>query len=502
MAVHLFLGAFITVLAVVPLVSGQARCDLAKASECIEELESILNDTKDEGRTVQDKIRMCTLTLRNNNISTCYTMNTAMCPDNPDTQRQASRWSSITDEIDLFCDNDCQDYKEIKACKEKVNMDAIDQGTPSIFCRTYGESKQCLADNIDGDSCGYKEDIYDALYDGSYFRNYYQNVCLTDCPNLDETVNILKNCYTFLENYDVSNVCPAHRNFSKCLNSYPAKPCDQFHTLIPLILYRYDYLKNHRLCQDDACQRARTCQSHVQRQYDTTLGSYVDRSSTLYLDDLCLVVISGNNHTECYDEHIDECTTVPSHPLRQQWGEVFRDIHNLCNKDCGGVMNTIPRCHNAVLYESFYSNRWSQFCQSHTNATTCVTNLNCPLGTAMFSKLLKSEVEDFVANVCVNECSNLEETLFSVERCVPFLTKTVTSANDCSNYHDFTSCMLRATVRPCKEVDDILNFLSPNFTSRKDRCTTTPTSGASTLQTTASLLLVTLMTSFQIMGRL
>ncbi|XP_046555043.1 uncharacterized protein LOC124264330 [Haliotis rubra] len=175
---------------------------------------------------------MCSLMLRNNNISTCYLMNTAVCPDNPDKQRQASRWTSITGEIDLFCDNDCQDYREIKTCKEKVDMDAIEQGAPSRFCRTYDESKQCLADDIDGDSCEYKENIYDALFDGPYIRNYYNNVCRTDCPNLDETVNILQKCYTSLENHNVSDVCPAHRNFTKCLNSFPDKPCEQFHALL------------------------------------------------------------------------------------------------------------------------------------------------------------------------------------------------------------------------------------------------------------------------------
>lgn len=231
---------------IVSTIFGSARglCNVSMAEKCASQLQELYDSellssiTSPDQVVTESKKDLCLSTISGNSITECYTTNSKSCVGQ---DHLAIQWNETMKDVTNLCNDSCSNYLEFQTCESKILYSAYRESKYQLFCTSYEESLSCASEILR--SCKFNLSFYIEIIKKPMPRHYEQ-LCLTGCVNLDETIGVIESCYGAIMNIDKEDPttqCESHNNFKRCVFN-PDKVCPEATQLFKNV-YSYDALE-------------------------------------------------------------------------------------------------------------------------------------------------------------------------------------------------------------------------------------------------------------------
>uniref|UniRef100_A0A8W8K2E3 DUF19 domain-containing protein n=1 Tax=Magallana gigas TaxID=29159 RepID=A0A8W8K2E3_MAGGI len=177
-------------------------CNVSMAEKCASQLQELYDSellssiSSPDQAITESKKDLCLSTISGNSITQCYTTNSKSCVDQ---DHLAIQWNETMKDATNLCNESCSNYLEFQTCESKILYSAYRESKYQLFCTSYEESLSCASEILK--SCKFNQSFFIDLIKKPTPRHYEQ-LCLTGCVNLDETIGVIDSCYGNIANID------------------------------------------------------------------------------------------------------------------------------------------------------------------------------------------------------------------------------------------------------------------------------------------------------------
>lgn len=226
----------------------QLHCSTKAAEPCLEArrlkysnaLKAYLHGSTDTALQFEELgPQICLTQIRHDADGDCFETNTKLCAKGEAKDLKRS-WNNLDNNITDLCEKVCPNFLQIATCKNLTVSEELKDSRFEKFCSSFNESLRCATNALS--DCEFGMTIYYAALEHQIMP-YWKQICISGCPNIDETVGVIKACAKPLQDLGgkspMEDVCRVHYNFKQCVFGSSEVCQEQVMTLISFMYRKY-----------------------------------------------------------------------------------------------------------------------------------------------------------------------------------------------------------------------------------------------------------------------